>query len=60
MILGEPTVQSFIEFVQEEGCPRYDRISGEVFVNGLNEIALECDHVVDATQWIDASELEGT
>lgn len=59
MNLGEPNLQSIIDFVQEEGYPDCGEFSGEVHGNGPDEIIFECGHVVDATQWIDASKLEG-
>lgn len=49
MILGEPTLQSVIELLQDDRCPRYGELPIELQVSGPDEIVLECDHVVDAT-----------
>lgn len=53
MILGKPTMQSILDYLQAEDCPFCEEYSTEIQVNGVSEVILECGHVVDATRWID-------
>lgn len=53
MILGDSTLQSVIDFLQDDGCPRCGELQSAIDVNGPDEIVLECGHVIDATRWIE-------
>jgi hypothetical protein len=59
MILGKPNLQSVLDLIDAEGCPRCGEPAGTIFVDGPSEIILEgCGHVVDVKSWIDASGLD--
>lgn len=52
MILGDPTLQSVLDLIESDGCPRYGELLGEIRVHVPNKIVLMCDHIVDAETWI--------
>lgn len=58
MILGEPNLRSIIELIEAEGCPECGEPTIARSINGPVELILDCGDVVDATSWIDASELQ--
>lgn len=55
MILGEPTLETILDLISEEGCPRCGEDPGAILVNGPSEIILNgCGHTLDATPYINS------
>lgn len=53
--IGEPTLQTVLDIINEAGCPVFWVRSTNVQVNGPNEIIVgRCGHVVDNKNWIDS------
>jgi hypothetical protein len=56
MILGEPTLETILDLISEEGCPLCGDDPGAILVNGPSEITLNgCGHTIDAEPYIDSS-----
>lgn len=50
VILGEPTFQSILDYIEEEGCPRCGELPIIININGPQEVVLDgCGHVIDTT-----------